>query len=108
MKINFLPKTSYGKWSGRFLLAFLSLYMLSIILVTLSVRLAGETATLNPAFSPFLAVSGILALISGISAFVFGVLSIIKQKERSVSAFLALLLGVIVLIFIAGEILLPH
>ena len=46
--------------------------------------------------------------ICGIAAFFTGIISIIKSKERSVLVFLTTVIGFLVLIFVLGEILVPH
>jgi hypothetical protein len=50
----------------------------------------------------------LLAGISGVSAFVTGIISIIKSKERSVLVFLTTTIGFFVLVFWLGEFLFPH
>lgn len=64
----------------------------------------GETFFSNPT----LAVPALLMGISGILAFVTGAISIFRNKERSITVFLSTALGLFVLIFWLGEILVPH
>jgi len=65
-------------------------------------RSDGEGFTWEVALT--LAAWGILAA----AAFVTGLISIIKSKERSILVFLAVILGVFFLILILGEFLVPH
>jgi hypothetical protein len=46
--------------------------------------------------------------ISGIAAFVTGLISIIKSKERSILVFLVVVVGVLALLFLLGEVIFPH
>jgi hypothetical protein len=50
----------------------------------------------------------IIGLASGIAAFVTGLISIIKSRERSILVFLAVIVGLLVLIFCLGEVIFPH
>ena len=58
--------------------------------------------------NPFLAIPILLAGISGIAAFITGIISIIREKERSVSVYLAVAIGLIVLIVALVQIISPH
>jgi len=108
MKIRFRPITRYGRWSVKFSGAFLGLYLLSVILVGLTIRHEGDVVSLDPAFRPFIMGAGISALLCGLSAFGTGLFSIIKEKERSIFVFLSVFIGTLALIFVLGEILIPH
>ena len=55
-----------------------------------------------------LAIPIILLALSGISAFIVGMISIFKNKDRSVFVILATLWGFFVLYFFAAEIFFPH
>ena len=50
----------------------------------------------------------LLAGTSGLSAFVTGIIGIMKSKERSVLGFLTTTIGFFVLVFWLGEFLFPH
>jgi hypothetical protein len=103
MKIRIIPGTTLGKWSigltGGLVLFFALLWVLAA-----TGQRGGETFFSNPA----LAIPALLAAVSGIAAFFTGIIGIIKSKERSISAFLAVLIGFFVLVFCLGEILSPH
>jgi hypothetical protein len=47
-------------------------------------------------------------LASGIAALIIGLIATIKNKERSILVFLAMLLGLFGLIFVLGELLFLH
>jgi hypothetical protein len=64
----------------------------------------GDTFFSNPS----LAIPILLAGISGIAAFVTGLTSIIREKERSISVYLAVAVGLIVLIVALAQVISPH
>lgn len=98
-----MPKTSLGKWSVRFILVFFGLLATFYLLVASGQR-GGETFFSNPLLSiPILG-----AGISGAASFFTGIISIFKQKERSILVYLATAIGLSVLLFALGEILFPH
>jgi hypothetical protein len=50
----------------------------------------------------------LISLIAGIGALVTGLISIIREKDRGILVFIAMLFGAFVLAFLVGEILIPH
>ena len=98
MRISIPPKTSLGRWSVGLGGAFVLVFVLSGVLT----GLGGVGPGLG---GPIL---GVAFGISGIGAFVTGLISIIKSKERSILVFLAAVAGVFCLIFFLGEFLFPH
>jgi hypothetical protein len=103
MKIYFTPKTTLGKWSVALIAAFIVLIISFQFLVGLGQR-GGETF-----FSALLLTVPILtAGIFGVSAFVIGLIGIIRSRERSVIVYLAVTIGLLVLLFGLGEIVFPH
>ena len=103
-KVQFLPKTTTGKWSVGLIIAFFLLVTLGNFIVKIQGPRADQTFLSNPALS----ISMLSAGISGIASFFAGILSIIRNKERSILVFLSILIGFFILIFILGEILVPH
>jgi len=116
VRISILPKTSLGRWSVALVAAFFLLFVLEQTFVA-SVLRGLRPNPVSPPVSPppmvhvVATISGILfvaAPISGISAFVTGLISVLKSKERSILVFLAVFIGLFVLIFCLGEVLVPH
>ena len=103
MKIYFAPKTTLGKWSVSLIIAFMVLLGVFQLLVASGQR-GGETFFSNL----ILTIPMLTAGVSGISAFVTGLIGIIKSRERSVIVYLAALIGLFVLLFGIGEIVFPH
>ena len=91
MHISILPRTSLGRWSSGFAIAFILFFALSEVLVGFE--------SLGPGFNPVLALvlTIVLAGISG-AAFVTGLISMIQSKERSVFIFVSTAIGLYSLI----------
>ena len=100
MRISILPKSSLGRWSVGLAAAFILLFVLFWILIAPARRGVGP--------APFAPMAIVAAGISGIAAFVIGLISMIRSKERSILVFLAVVVGLFVLIFLLGEFLYPH
>ena len=98
-----MPKTRQGKWSAWLMVAFIVFFGLFFIFMASGQR-GGATFFSNL----WLTVPILLAGISGISAFFTGIIGVIKDRERSVLVYLAILIGLIVLLFCLAEIVFPH
>ena len=96
LQIGILPKSSLGKWSVGLAAAFI---LLSILFAVLT-GLGGEPGPFALIF-----IVNVVIGISSIAAFITGLVSIIKSKERSVLVFLAVLLGFCALLFYLGSFL---
>jgi hypothetical protein len=79
-----MPRTSLGRWAGGLLAVFLGL----TVALILSMQLAG----LMPG-TPLIITLGTCMTISGIAAFVTGVVALIRFKDRSFVVILAVVLG---------------
>ena len=92
-----------GRWSIGLTASLLFFFVLFQLLVASGQR-GGDTFFSNLV----LTIPILLAGISGVSAFLSGIIGIIKRKEQSVFVFLATTIGFFVLIFCLGEVLFPH
>jgi len=99
VRISILPKSSLGRWSVGLAVAFI---LLSILFAVLT-RLGGEPGPFALIFIANVAIG-----ISFIAAFITGLISMIKSKERSILVFVAVVAGLFCLIFFLGEFLFPH
>ena len=99
MQIGILPKSSLGRWSVGLAAAFI---LLSILFAVLT-GLGGEPGP----FALIFLVNVVIG-ISFIAAFITGLVSIIKSKERSVLVYLAVLVGFCALLFYLGEFRCTH
>lgn len=100
MRISILPKTSLGRWSVGLAAAFILLSILFAVLTGLGGVGPGPVAPI--------VIATVIFGISGIAAFVTGLISIVKSKERSILVFLAAVVGLFCLVFFLGEFLFPH
>jgi len=103
MKVYITPKTRLGRWSVWLIVAFIVFFAIFFLFVASGQR-GGATFFSNL----FLAVPVVIAAISGISAFFTGIIGVIKDRERSVLVYLAILIGLIVLLYCLAEIIFPH
>ncbi len=105
MNISLWPTTKVGKWSVGLCIVF----MILMVIVFMSVIFTPKEELSPNFFEPLCpAVTLLIAGTCGIIASILGVMSIAKNKERSVLVFLATAIGVLALVFIVGEFLFPH
>ena len=93
MKIQILPKAKTAKWSAALTLLFIVLMALKLSALAIMIRL--------PFPSPFIA--GL-----GVAGFVLGIISIFKNKDRSVFVLLSIPVGLLIIFWVIAEIVLPH
>jgi hypothetical protein len=103
MRVSILPKTPLGKWSIGFIGAFV-VFLVTNILLVISGQQGGETFFSNPVPAVLLLLAGA----SGVLAFLSGLIGVIRNRERSILVFLAMLIGLFVLFFGLGEVIVPH
>ena len=105
-----MPKTSLGKWSVGLIAAMLVLFFLGSLSTNLLYRSvpAGSTILEDMVGRPVLALAMLAGFISGIAAFITGLIALIKQKERAPLVYVATLIGLLLMLFLSGEILFPH
>jgi uncharacterized membrane protein YhdT len=89
LRISILPKTSLGRWSVGLAIAFILFWVLAGVLS----GLAG-VVLLGPGFNRVLAVILTIVFVgmSG-AALVTGLISMIKNRERSVLVFVSMVIG---------------
>ncbi len=110
MRLSFIPKTTLGRWSLGLAAAMPVLFFIGISFTTLLYKSvpAGGTILKDIAVRPALALTMLAGMVTGISAFVTGLLAIIRQKERALLVYSATLIGALLIIFLLGEFLSPH
>ena len=94
MKITIFPKSRLGKWSTGLNLVFLAVTVLLYIFAEKYNFVQSDA---------FITIFGGAALIMGVIAGGIGLVSVLKDKERSVFVFLAIVLALVVLGFILGD-----
>jgi|SRR3989344_4318157 len=100
-----LPQTRLGKWSCRLILAFAILFLFTTIVVVGLFHQEGGKTLLDNLFISIPMISGVL---SAIAAFVTGVISVWKYKERSLAVIVPIATGLLIALFILGEVTTPH
>jgi hypothetical protein len=50
----------------------------------------------------------LVGMVAGISAFIVGLIAIIRQKERALLVYVATSIGMLLILFLIGEVLFPH
>ena len=86
-------KTTAGKWAGILALLFIVLMAIKLSVLAMLIRLPLPTK--------------FLAIIGGIG-FLLGIVSVVKNKDRSILTLLAILIGLLIILWIAAEIVFPH
>jgi hypothetical protein len=69
---------------------------------------AGRTILADIAARPALALAMLGGMGGGISAFIVGLLAIVKQKENAVLVYVSTVVGGLFTLFLAGEVAFPH
>ena len=110
MRLSFIPKTTLGKWSLGLAAAMPVLFFIGMSFTTLLYKSvpAGGTILKDITVRPALTLTMLAGMGSGISAFVIGLIAIIRQKERAALVYGATLIGALLIIFLLGEFLSPH
>jgi Na+/melibiose symporter-like transporter len=105
-----LPGTTLGKWSVVLIVAMPLLFVIGTSFTNSIYKSvpAGGTILADIAVRPALALTMLAGMAAGISAFITGLLAIIRQKERALLVFVSSLIGALLLLFLAGEIFSPH
>ena len=101
---NLLPKTLLGKWSVGLIIAFFLLLGTGMFVVQGLGQTGGETFFDNL----WISIPMLSAGASAIAAFLTGIISIVKDKERATTVFAAALIGLLVSLFVFGEFISPH
>ena len=98
-----MSRTKFGKWSVSLISAFFVLILVFYGFIIAGQR-GGETFFSNLT----LAIPMLLAGACAVAAFVVGLNAMIRQRERSVLVYVAVVIGALITLWIAAEILFPH
>jgi hypothetical protein len=110
MKVNLIPKTKLGKWSLGLIAAMPVLFFIGTSFTNSLYKSvsAGSTILEDIIRRPALALTMLAGMLAGILAFIVGLTTIIKQKERALLVYVATLIGMLLILFLIGEVLFPH
>jgi len=105
-----MPKTILGKWSLGLIITMPILFFIGTSFTNSLYKSvpAGDTILADIASRPALALTMLAGFASGISAFITGLIAIIKQKERALLVYLSTLMGALLILFLIAEISFPH
>ena len=105
-----MPKTTLGKWSVGLIIAMPLLFIIGTSFTNSIYESvpAGGTILADITARPALALTMLAGMTAGISAFITGLLAIIRQKEHALLVYISSLIGALLMLFLAGEILFPH
>lgn len=100
MKITFLPKAKWGKWSLIMMVISWIFFVMGSVLPWKSGYSGFEIISQNPLQS----IITVLILVAGCITFIAGFMSVVKNKERSVLVLLAILSGLYSMLGFLGSI----
>ncbi len=108
--LKLVPKTKLGKWSVGLCVIMPVLFAVGGLLANTLYEsvLSGETILADISARPALALTMLAGMFAGISAFISGLLAIIRQKDNAILVYISTLLGALLLLFLVGEIVSPH
>ncbi|MFC1640719.1 hypothetical protein ACFL2D_01570 [Patescibacteria group bacterium] len=69
---------------------------------------AGDTIFSDIGSRPGVAVPMLAGFASGIVAFILGLIAIVKKEERAILVFASTIIGALLIVFLAAEVVLPH
>jgi hypothetical protein len=98
-----MPKTTLGKWSAICLGLFVLFLIIGQIVVATGQQ-GGDTFFDNL----YISIPMSLAALAAVFAFILGITSLIKSKERSPLVIIATVIGLVIIVFLAGEFLGPQ
>ena len=104
------PSTSSGMWSVGLIVAMPVLFAIGSSFTDSLYRSvpSGETILADIVARPALALTMLAGMAAGVSAFVLGLLGIVRQRERALLVYLSTALGGLVVLFLVGEMAFPH
>ena len=110
MKVGLIPKTKLGKWSLGLIVAMPTLFFIGASFTNSLYKSvpAGSTMLEDIVERPALALTMLGGMVAGILAFIVGLITITRRKERALLVYVATLIGMLLILFLIGEVLFPH
>jgi hypothetical protein len=108
--LSFLPKSPLGWWSLGLVIAMVVLFFIgSSFTSTLYQSVpSGDSILADIAARPDLALTMLAGMAAGISAFITGLVVIIRYKEKALLVYLSTAIGALLIVFLSGEFISPH
>jgi len=109
MRLEFIPRTILGRWSVGLIIAMPVFFYIGFSFVSFYESIsAGKTIPQDIIVRPGVALPMLAGMVSGISAFITGLVSTIRKKERALLVYVATMIGGLLILFLFGEIFFPH
>ena len=110
LPVRITPGTTLGKWSVALIVTMPILFVIGSSLTSSLYEStpAGGTISADIAARPVLALTMLSGMVAGILALFLGLLSIIRQKENALLVYVSTVIGALLILFLAGEIVSPH
>lgn len=104
-----LPKTRMGKWSVALIVAMPVFFLFGTSFASSYYESvpAGETLLADIAARPALALTMLAGMVSGIAAFITGFLAVVRHKETALLVYISTLVGALVTLLLAGQMMFP-
>ena len=104
------PKTTLGKWSVGLIVAMPILFAIGSSFTNSLYKSvpAGGTILADIVARPALALAMLTGMVAGISAFIVGLLAIVRQKEKAILVYVSTVIGALLMLFLTGEVVFPH
>jgi hypothetical protein len=104
------PNTTLGKWSVVLIVVMPILFFIGTTLADLLYESVpgGGTIWADILARPALALTMLAGMGAGIGAFITGLLGMVRKKERAVLVYLSTVVGALLILFLAGEVISPH
>jgi hypothetical protein len=108
--LRITPGTTLGKWSVGLIVTMPILFIIGSSFTSSLYKStpAGGTILADIAARPVLALTMLAGMVAGISAFFLGLLSIIRQQENALLVYVSTVIGALLILFLAGELVSPH
>jgi hypothetical protein len=86
--MRFLPTTNNGKWASGLSLVFIILIVIKIV--------------------AFLPLPTFVIAVIGLTGFIIGSIAVFNNKDRTILNFIAIVVGLIIILWTAAELISPH
>ncbi|MCA9946797.1 MAG: hypothetical protein H6656_22475 [Ardenticatenaceae bacterium] len=105
-----VPQTILGRWSVGLIVIMPILFVIGTSLTNSLYESvpAGGTIVADIAARPALALTMLAGMAAGIAAFLVGLLALVRKKERALLVYISTMVGMLLMVFLAGEFISPH
>ena len=105
-----MAETSLGKWTVGLIVVMPILFVIGTSLADSLYESipAGGTILRDIGARPLLALTMLAGMAVGISGFITGLIAIVKKKENALLVYAATVIGGLLILFLASELIFPH